>query len=51
VALLVRELRPKADAGLVAHLVLAPLDPMLVRQVGDDLRKAVQDAARRLTAG
>ena len=53
-ALLVGELRPEADAALLAHLVLAPLDPTLVRHLspeGRALRGAVKDAARRLTAG
>jgi AcrR family transcriptional regulator len=54
VVVLVGELRPDADAALLAHLVLAPLDPTLVRHLAPEgrvLRAAVRDAARRLSAG
>jgi AcrR family transcriptional regulator len=58
VAVLAVQLRPEADAAVLAHLVLAPLDPTLVRHLATDrgldpdrLRVAIRDAARALTAG
>jgi AcrR family transcriptional regulator len=46
-ALLLAELRPDAEPGLLAHLALAPLDPELVRH----LRREVGVDAQRLRDG
>jgi AcrR family transcriptional regulator len=53
-ALLLSELRPDSDAGVLAHLVLAPLSPDLVRHLTDEAEadvERVRSALRELLPG